>query len=210
MFLTFSCTAVGAELAVMLLGSVLPVGLGLPLSKAEMTWVWPVFCLLSFSQRVQVACDQILMTSTLGDIPNSIRNGRVCTQCGCSSWTWILLPQDCVHLWDLRAPLGIRMLHGKAFRSLYPRAVFPLLAAGGTRYSWSPLLALGYFPLRCWGETPQKQFLQLFISAEKCCGTVWDGKPLLIGPVGTSPLAHVVPERLTSYQPSPLGFTLRS
>lgn len=37
MFLTFSYVAVGAEFAVRLLGSVLPVGLGLPLSKVEMT-----------------------------------------------------------------------------------------------------------------------------------------------------------------------------
>lgn len=69
MFLTFSYVAMGAELAVRLLGSVLPVGLGLPLSKVEMTRVWPVFCLLSFSQRVQVVCDQILMTSTLDEVP---------------------------------------------------------------------------------------------------------------------------------------------
>lgn len=68
----------------MLVDSVLPAGLGLPQSKIGKTWIWPLFCLLGLSQRVQETYNQILLTSTLCGTPKCSK--KCLSLCSYPAW----------------------------------------------------------------------------------------------------------------------------
>lgn len=144
-FLIHGCR--GGELAVILSGSVLPEGLGLPQSKIGMTWIWPIFYLLGLSQWVQEAYDQILLTSTLCGTPKC---SKKCLSL-CLSPVWLkalnLSPITrgvCESVGSV--PCEYEGCVEKCYE-LGSQSCFSAMCTVGTRCRWCPLLALCYLPL---------------------------------------------------------------
>lgn len=131
------------ELAVMLLGSVLPVGLGLPHCKIVMTWIWPIFWLLGLSHRVQETYDQILLTSTLSGAPK-------CSKKCLSLWLKGLklnpfTREECESV-RFTCPAVSMKVAWRSGKSL-DQSCFSAICTVSIRCRWCPLLALCCSPL---------------------------------------------------------------